>query len=676
MNRTKATEGFALMTVLVMIVVLIALTTAYFFLTNLETATTQSNIKSTTGFYSAEAGLNIRGEEVRQSFQNGNRPSGKLLDPKTACKTSADYTAVNSFDRFYCKDYELNGRKVVTYVVQDPANLDPTDSKRTVVLQAPDPFAGLNAIQYRYEVVSKSYSLNDTTRPEAQLSMVFRSRLIPVFQFAAFYNKDLEILPGPDMTLNGRVHVNGDLYLNANDTLNIGNKVTVASTKGGSGGNLYRRRKDSSSCTGTVRINDAKGGTNPTYPALTGCGLKEQKDLTPTWNEQIQTKMDTITAPQMNSFAIGEDGWQQSDLRIALDVRRSTPKIIVPNVNVAGTSSSSNRADFVTENAALTAQLESCTTPTLTRPYNLLTTFGTSAIQTKVAEGSGSESGPSKSFFDNREKKDIVMLEVDIQGVLECLYQKRGASGLFRDSPSLEKDINDTSQGGLVIYLTVLGPESKFPNPSPNSKIGYGVRVRNGAQLKAKSSSAPEIKGLTIISDQALYVMGNYNQEGIVTTGPAATQDKWKPASFLVDSLNILSNAWNNGVAADTRSKTSPTTLIASDTMVNAALLSSTDITGGSEGSSGQNRSKYNGGLENYPRFHEKWAGKTLTYKGSFVSLEKARHVYGEWEQAVYSAPNRAWGYDERFNDPEQLPPLAPRFVYLRQELFSRDFDR
>lgn len=692
MNRTKATEGFALMTVLVMIIVLIALTTAYFFLTNLETATTASNIKSTTGFYSAEAGLNIRGEEVRQAFQNGNRPSGKLLSAKTACKTNADYEATNSLDRFYCKNYTVNGRKVVTYVVQDPANLDPTDAKRTVVLPASDPFAGLNAIQYRYEVLSESYLPGEDTRPEAKLNMVFRSRLIPVFQFAAFYNKDLEILPGPDMTLNGRVHVNGDLYLNSNAILTIGNKVTVASITGGSGGNLYRRRKDTSACGGTVKINDAKGGAATSYPALACSGLKPQSELTPTWNEQIQTKMNTITAPQMDSFAIGEENWQQSDLRIALDVRSSPPRVIVPNVYVPGTGASS-RASFVTENASLSKELEKCEDSiaditdskdlakinkgkVAPRPYTLMPSFSDSDKKEfkdsdkkiRVAEG-------SQSFYDNREKKDITMLEVDVRGVIECLYKKKNK--LFDDSPSLEKNIDDTSQGGLVIYLTVLGPGSQ----SDSAMGGYGVRVRNGAQLKAQSSGAPDIKGLTIISDQALYVMGNYNQEGVVTTGSAEDKDKWKPASFLVDSLNVLSKKWDvpyiQNVSGDGFSKAVLSARTAEDTMVNAAFLSGTDVTGKKEGSGGQGIGTYNGGLENYPRFHESWKNKTLTYQGSFVSLEKARHVSGIWGQSnVYDAPNRVWSYDERFNDPEQLPPLAPRFVYLRQELFSRDFDR
>ena len=664
MNRNRATEGFALMTVLVMIVVLIALTTAYFFLTNLESATTASNIKSTTGFYSAEAGLNLRGEKVRQAFQNANRPSGKLLDPKTACQDPTDYTPVNTLDRFYCEDYTLNGRKVVTYVVQDPANLDPTDRNRTVVLQAPDPFAGLNAVQYRYEVLAESYPPGDT-RPEARLNMVFRSRLIPVFQFAAFYDKDLEIIPGADMLLNGRVHTNGDLYLDASSSSSLGitGKITVAKARIGGGGNLYRRRKDSGSCGSTVWINDAVDSTNP-EPVLTGCGLKPQSSLTPTWNEQVQTQMDTITAPRMESFDIGEEGWQQSDLRIALDLRSGTPRVIVPNRFVPG--SGPNRANLVTENAALTAQLTSCPSTTGTRPYNPLTTGATAPVG--VAEGSA-------SFLDMREGKNITMLELDVQGLLECLHQK---SALYGESSSVEKDLGDTSQGGLVVYLSVLGAGSG------DTASGYGVRVRNGAQLKAASGGAPEIKGLTLISDQALYVLGNYNQEGV------ATGDKWKPASFLVDSLNILSRAWDApyipnaagvGGSGDGRSGTALTQRLAEDTVVNAALLAGTDVTGGNEGTSGQSVGRYNGGLENFPRLHEDWRSppRTLTYKGSFVSLERPRHADGPWtgnSLGVYDAPRRAFSYDERFNDPEQLPPLAPRFIYLRQELFSRNFER
>ena len=67
---------------------------------------------------------------------------------------------------------------------------------------------------------------------------------------------------------------------------------------------------------------------------------------------------------------------------------------------------------------------------------------------------------------------------------------------------------------------------------------------------------------------------------------------------------------------------------------------------------------------------------RTLSYLGSFVSLGVPRHVIGAWSTSgVYKPPARDWGYDTRFNDAADLPPLSPRFVYLKQDLFVRDYD-
>ena len=59
----------------------------------------------------------------------------------------------------------------------------------------------------------------------------------PVFQYGVFYDDDLEILPGPDMTLAGRIHANGDIYLNGGATLRI-NSAYLRCT-----GEIYREAK-------------------------------------------------------------------------------------------------------------------------------------------------------------------------------------------------------------------------------------------------------------------------------------------------------------------------------------------------------------------------------------------------------------------------------------------------
>jgi hypothetical protein len=45
------------------------------------------------------------------------------------------------------------------------------------------------------------------------LQMDFKSRIVPLFQFAAFYEGDLEINSSSNMTLGGRVHTNANLYV-------------------------------------------------------------------------------------------------------------------------------------------------------------------------------------------------------------------------------------------------------------------------------------------------------------------------------------------------------------------------------------------------------------------------------------------------------------------------------
>jgi len=57
------------------------------------------------------------------------------------------------------------------------------------------------------------------------------------------------------------------------------------------------------------------------------------------------------------------------------------------------------------------------------------------------------------------------------------------------------------------------------------------------------------------------------------------------------------------------------------------------------------------------------------------VSLNTPRHVDGSWGSQSYSPPDRDWDFDVDFRDAANLPPISPRFVYLRQEFFVREFE-
>jgi len=235
---------------------------------------------------------------------------------------------------------------------------------------------------------------------------------------------------------------------------------------------------------------------------------------------------------------------------------------------------------------------------------------------------------------------------------------------------------SDSTEGGFVFHATI----NKTTYTSANSiDSPYGFVLVKAEQLPglAKISNS-DPTGLTFVSDQAVYIQGDYNTLN------------WQPASVLADSLNVLSNAClntdfvihklsgqscntgsnpSNKMALNVSPPTIPTATNAATT-INAAFLAGTDITN-STATSG-----YNGGLENYPRFSEQWGGILVTYRGSFVSISTPLHVSGTWTNQGYTPPGRNWDYDTRFNSAENLPPLAPRFVYLKQESFTRNYNQ
>ncbi|MFN8391682.1 MAG: hypothetical protein U0136_15445 [Bdellovibrionota bacterium] len=600
MKRTHGQEsGFALIATMIMLGVMLALLGAYGAVTNIELATTKGSKDLNIGFNTAEAGLNLRAETIRQVFVGYNRPTGTSPTATNACSASNQGAG-----DFRCVDYTLGNHTATTYVNEDPTN--------PIITTIPvgERYQNLSAQEYRYTAASLSSGIDGGV--ETALELRFKSRLVPLFQFAAFYNKDLEILPGPAMTLSGPVHTNGDLYLNANTSLAITGQVTT-------GGSLYRGRKDDASCMSTpVSVKNPTTAVNlkPSCPARIKI---TSTDVVP-YNGMIQMSVPPVDVPQPEAFdpTPGKVYWDKADLRLVLRLNSSDAK----------------STTYATTGVEVWKQDRTVDT---TRTNNLNGCAG--SIGGKVVNY-------SSAFTNKRENKAMRLLDVDMVALLNCIYSKN----LLESGRAL----SDTTEGGLVFFLTVDGPNKSA------SANRYGFRVRNAAQLRATTAGAPIPVGMTLVSDQAAYLAGNYNSTNKI------------PAAVMADSLNLLSNAWD---LTDASSNSALSSRIASNTTYNAAFLAGTDSTGGIEGATGQSHGNYNGGLENYPRFHEDWSGKTMTYRGSFVSLNLPRHVNGTWSAQSYSPPARDWNYDTSFNNAANLPPITPRFVYLRQQLFLRDYE-
>ena len=701
--RTHNRQGFALITTLIMLIVFLAILTTYTFLTSIETRTSDAAVDSSTGFYAAESGYNLRAEDVRAVFQDFRRPDGASPNGNPPCLNGSDGTGA-----FACVSYELNDRTIHTYVQEDGRNGE--DGRATTV--STGVYAGLNAIEYGYDFFSDAYPPNET-RPEASLETRLNVQLIPLFQFAVFYNKDLEINPGPSMTLNGRVHVNGDLYLTSGSGLDITGQVSAARRDttlwpdaDNAGGAIYTFRKDkndnrsaASAFDGDNQRNFDKGETYNSNAALAD------------WNDRVQVNLDTLVVPPANDFSIDDEAtyWSKADLRVILRADNG-------EIEVHDNDGSITSGDRMT---VATTTLNSCLANDVTPPYissintgnrnnpkyeyvffddldNKPNNGNAKTHAERVPEGyldNVSNNAPftsthepkaiewSNTFYDGREKTDMLLMEVDVVGLLDCITNNSTDFGF---------DIDDESGGGLVWYFSIEGNDSDKVN-------NYGIRIRNGEVLASSDNRAPDIAGLTIVSDQAIFVQGDYNAQ------PSdENSTTWRPASFLGDTINFLSEkfdgdfdpnnegrlgGWdatvywwkydnNNSDWNDVnyQNSTAHSDRDAADTVVRAAILGGTDATGGEEGTGGKWKGNYNGGLENYPRFHEDWGGDDFTYAGSFVSLGLPQYKDGKWGGNYYSPPNRIWSYEEAFNNASNLPPLSPRATYLAQGGFTRSY--
>jgi len=192
-----------------------------------------------------------------------------------------------------------------------------------------------------------------------------------------------------------------------------------------------------------------------------------------------------------------------------------------------------------------------------------------------------------------------------------------------------------------------------------------GVRLKNGGTMPPG--------GLTVVSDNPVYIQGDYNTGSNGTIQPESNQTNGDPTKNTVpgyqkqssavigDAVMVLSNAWSdaNSYKAVDQRKASPTT-------VNAAIVSGIVPTG-------EYGNNYSGGAENFPRFMEKWgSGTTFTYHGSMVELYKSLQNKGAWGAPnVYDPPKRKWYFDRQFyTDP---PPGTLTLVRFKKSRWYQE---
>ncbi|MFN8391226.1 MAG: pilus assembly PilX N-terminal domain-containing protein [Bdellovibrionota bacterium] len=671
MNQSK---GFALISVLMFMAVVLALVGTYSLLSHTEVQSLHASKDSFNGFNAAEAGLNIRAEMIKDQFINYNRPSGTSPVNEKACALSG----TKGSGDFVCKEFDFSSHhSASTYVVEHPGN--PTQ----IVIPPGEPFAGLTASEYRYTVTSlgrrESQPVGDQAK-EADLELMFKTRLVPLFQFLLFFDDDMELVEGGEIRLNGAIHSNKDIYFAQQAAYWIPDPYSYFKGPVSSVGSMFRGAKFQSSCFGGS--GGWSGGWNydifiddlAAYRKLPTCAgnrtTLSETDLAK-YNGNVQDKVPPLTVPDVNTFkafATADPSkpntftyWSRADVRFVL------------RLNASGYPNTSNAATGieVTDGAGNNMSAATVKLNDASLCPGLQVTAGGAgrAVGAKGDWGSNPTYASDSRLRLFREYQHYpavnnfqTVLDVDVRALLTCMHKY--SSAFFASG-----DIDDTTDDGLVLYFAIDGPKSSA------AQNNYTVRFRNGAVLQA-TGTAPKVKGLTVVTDQNAVVWGDYN-------GSDAT---WIPAAVMSDALYILSNTWTDAksnTAQDWWNRFTGTTVLRQ----NFAVLSGAMPSCGGNGVTCEGSfNDFGGGYTGLFRYNETFYdgnSSTTTYtqqpmywKGSLVSLDAPHHdntLEGPFN--YFSSPSYEYAYDTRFNDPAKLPPLTPRAVYNRQELFERDYE-
>lgn len=241
---------------------------------------------------------------------------------------------------------------------------------------------------------------------------------------------------------------------------------------------------------------------------------------------------------------------------------------------------------------------------------------------------------------------------------------------------------------------------------APNSKYYFrrAVRLFDGETLSttAGAGKLSPLKGITVSSENMVYLWGNFNTTGItgIPSGGSTMNDggftgPQVPSSIVCDAIFPLSRTWFDALSSlypegssDARNLTGTGYRTADDalpstsqgTSVRAGVIAGTTIssmtsTPGRD-SDGLRR---NGGIINYPRFLEIWnlngTTNAWSYTGSFIPLFRSTQAISNWENdtaVIYMPPRRNWSFDSTFLTPNKLPPGTPFFQYIQATGFRQ----
>jgi len=254
-------QGSALLISLIMLVVLFLIGSAALKVASIETNIAGNDVGAKQAFQSAEAASEYYASQLKDFL-------------KTSLNWSPSITSINS---------AITPPVLTNHSIQETSPITLVSGSQQTK-NATGTYSGLTAWCQSFTI--RTTARANSGRARATVVRLLEDQLIPLFQFAVFYNGALELLPGANMTIggaNGRIHSNSDIYLAADGsaTLTINAKLTTT-------GDLHHGTLDGRNLTRPVLIADGLGA----YPQLNLDSITDPNWLInsiATWHENVQT---------------------------------------------------------------------------------------------------------------------------------------------------------------------------------------------------------------------------------------------------------------------------------------------------------------------------------------------------------------------------------------------------
>lgn len=192
MVKTKSnSQGFTLIAALLMLTLMSAAAIGLFMMVTTEVASGGHDLQNAVAYRKAEGGIEHMTSDLADLFTNIQNPSPaniqNLANNNPDPKTYVDYTFTPNLD--------VNGKPVTNWTIVPSGT-----------------FQGLYAQSLDVNLLATAQTpLGD----QASIMRTVQLDMIPVFQFGVFSEPDVSFVNNPTFDFAGRVHTNGDLYLDA-----------------------------------------------------------------------------------------------------------------------------------------------------------------------------------------------------------------------------------------------------------------------------------------------------------------------------------------------------------------------------------------------------------------------------------------------------------------------------